>query len=249
MPYRNIVYAKLEKRLLNDHRWFTMTDQSQLIYIKLILIAQDTYNQIPKNVETLRQLCRCKRKNILVRSIEDIKMNFPKFKESENFYYFDDFHEKTNYIRECPSNAEGAPKAGVEKEKEEDKEKEKEEISPILDSWNSFAESLGLTKIIKLTEKRITGIKQRLKEKEFDLDEIFENIKKSKFLLGENDRNWKVDFDFIFLKKDNYIKILEGKYGTSSNAHKGLTYDEAITQNGGKFSGWSKREDGLWYRN
>lgn len=128
MPYKNIVFAKLEKRLLNDHRWFTMSEQSQLIYIKLILVAQETYNEIPKNVKTLSELCRCKRKGVLERCLIEIKNKFPKFKETANYYYFDDFHEKTNYIRAEHGHSQVLPKAGVDKDKdkEEDKEEEKE---------------------------------------------------------------------------------------------------------------------------
>ena len=35
----------------------------------------------------------------------------------------------------------------------------------------------------------------------------------------------------------------------SQDNHKGLSYDEAILQNKGKFKGWNKKEDGLWYKN
>ena len=99
-----------------------------------------------------------------------------------------------------------------EPEPEPEPEEEKNQIPLLLNSWNSFAEMLNLNQVIKLTEKRILWVRQRLKEKEFDLDLIFENIRQSKFLLGDNDRGWKVDFDFIFGNKNNYIKILEGKY-------------------------------------
>lgn len=129
--------------------------------------------------------------------------------------------------------------------------REEDQIPLVLNSWNSFAEMLGLTKIIKLSDKRIAGIKQRVKEKEFDLDMVFEKIRQSKFLQGDNDRSWKVDFDFVFCSKDNYLKILEGKYDDEINKTniRGFTYAEAITQNNGKFSGWTKKEDGLWYKN
>jgi len=58
MSYTNIVFVKLEKRLLNDPRWWTLSEPAQLIYIKLILLAAETYNKIPKNDEILRQALR-----------------------------------------------------------------------------------------------------------------------------------------------------------------------------------------------
>lgn len=39
----------------------------------------------------------------------------------------------------------------------------------------------------------------------------FEYIKTCGFLMGDNDRNWRADFDWIF-KLSNYTKICEGKY-------------------------------------
>ena len=85
----------------------------------------------------------------------------------------------------------------------------------ILEKWNDFARKFSLPTVMKLTEKRKTGIKRRLQEKEFDFDLILEQISKSPFLLGENSRGWKVDFDFIFLRQDGWLKILEGKYQDS----------------------------------
>lgn len=80
----------------------------------------------------------------------------------------------------------------------------------ILESWNNFANSVGLTTIIKLSDKRKSAIKTRVREKEFDLSKIYSEIQNSNFLKGE--KGWKVDFDFVFCSANNYLKIIEGKY-------------------------------------
>jgi hypothetical protein len=36
-------------------------------------------------------------------------------------------------------------------------------------------------------------------------------------LLGNNDRGWCVDFDFIIANDINYIKVCEGKYKSKKN--------------------------------
>lgn len=87
-------------------------------------------------------------------------------------------------------------------------EKEKENIKR---TWNDFAKQHDLNQIMKLTEKRISSIRQRLSESEFDFEKILGLIEKSDFLLGKK-TDWKVDFDFIFCSKNNYIKIMEEKY-------------------------------------
>lgn len=82
----------------------------------------------------------------------------------------------------------------------------------ILERWNAFASLLGLATILKLSARRMIGVSQRLKDDKFNLDDIFKKIKGSKFCQGENNRGWKVDFDFVFCSANNYLKILEGKY-------------------------------------
>jgi len=130
MPYRNIVFVKLEKRLLNDHRWFMMSEGAQLLYIKLILLAASTHNLIPKNEASLVLLLRFDaRKEYLRKRLMEVKSAFPKFKETTQHYYFEDFEEKTNYIkgtpREIPSISKGTPRDGVDKEIDKDKKKKR----------------------------------------------------------------------------------------------------------------------------
>ena len=83
-----------------------------------------------------------------------------------------------------------------------------------------FAIDYDLPAIIRLSDTRKSNIRQRVKEKEFDFDEIRDKIEESEFLKGKNPRGWKVDFDFVFGSKDNYLKILENKYKNSNGTHK-----------------------------
>jgi hypothetical protein len=93
-------------------------------------------------------------------------------------------------------------------------------FSSILDVWNSFAKKNGLATIVSLSDKRIKSIDKREREKKFNLQSIFDEIEKSEFLRGKNDRGWKVDFDFVFCSANNYLKILEGKYRTNGTNRK-----------------------------
>ena len=74
-------------------------------------------------------------------------------------------------------------------------------------------ECTNLPKCLKITEKRKVAINKCLKEK-ID-EEVFKEIcikaNQSDFLIGENDRNWKADFDFV-TRSDKAMQILEGKY-------------------------------------
>ena len=90
-------------------------------------------------------------------------------------------------------------------------ENKKEVFNTFLNIYNE--ECTNLPKCLKITEKRKVAINKCLKEK-ID-EEVFREIcikaNQSNFLIGENDRNWKADFDFV-TRSDKAMQILEGKY-------------------------------------
>jgi len=86
-------------------------------------------------------------------------------------------------------------------------------VEPYIDLWNIFALSNRLIKKpIQLTDHRRKKFDTRIREPGFDFVEILHAIKKSAFLKGSNDRNWKVSFEYIIDSQEKYTKILEEKY-------------------------------------
>lgn len=94
------------------------------------------------------------------------------------------------------------------------REKKPAFIEPYADLWNLSAIDTGVSTISErgLTDSRIRKLKTRLKEPAFDYLKILMEIKKSNYLRGLTDKNWKVDFDWILENDSNYIKIIEGRY-------------------------------------
>lgn len=94
--------------------------------------------------------------------------------------------------------------------------KEKNTTTAVLDeivkSWNALATDCGLATIKGVGNGRTKAITARLSEPAFDFKDITERIRHSEFVRGKNDRGWKIDFDWIFLSPNNYLKLLEGKY-------------------------------------
>ena len=90
-------------------------------------------------------------------------------------------------------------------------ENKKEVFNNFLNIYNE--ECTNLPKCLKITEKRKVAVNKCLKEK--INEEVFREIcikaNQSNFLIGENDRNWKADFDFV-TRSDKAMQILEGKY-------------------------------------
>ena len=109
-------------------------------------------------------------------------------------------------------------------------ENKKEVFNNFLNIYNE--ECTNLPKCLKITEKRKVAINKCLKEK-ID-EEVFKEIcikaNQSNFLIGENDRNWKADFDFV-TRSDKAMQILEGKYENrqkSNNIFYEIGKDEGI---------------------
>ena len=90
------------------------------------------------------------------------------------------------------------------------KEKKMNKYNDVIEIYNTYCTNLA--KVQKLTEKRKIAINKLLKEINIEqFKEICMIANKSDFLTGNNDRNWKADFDFV-IRPDKAVSILEGKY-------------------------------------
>lgn len=98
-------------------------------------------------------------------------------------------------------------------DEEEVKKNWKSDFEKIRERWNRIE---GLNKVSNLNPgshtQRIRLLKARLKD--YPLDDFMtalDNIEKSSFLRGENNRGWKITFDWL-VNEGNFIKVLEGNY-------------------------------------
>ncbi|MDO8885747.1 hypothetical protein [Candidatus Oleimmundimicrobium sp.] len=87
-------------------------------------------------------------------------------------------------------------------------------LIPFAEIQNLWNEKTELAKIVALSKTRKEKIKLRWEEHP-DLSEwatLFITITDIKFLHGENERNWRADFDWVMSNDTNWLKIIEGKY-------------------------------------
>jgi len=109
----------------------------------------------------------------------------------------------------------------------------------IVELWNSTCGLAGLPKVIRLTKQRSGNISRRIREYGSDpvfWEGLFQKIIQTPFLMGNNDRGWRADMDFVFGNDTNISKILEGKYeGGSQRGDTSLT-----SQIQGVFNGLQK---------
>lgn len=86
--------------------------------------------------------------------------------------------------------------------------------------WNIAFMGSKIKPINEVTIKRKKAIIAVLKHYSKDqIKTVIDNAKNSNFLCGINDRNWIVDFNWVFIV-DNFTKILEGKYENKADTSK-----------------------------
>lgn len=94
-----------------------------------------------------------------------------------------------------------------------------ENRNKIVEIYNTYC--VNLPQVKKLTDKRNKAIDNFLKEFSTEqFEEICKIANVSNFLIGNNDRNWKADFDFI-MRTDKATAILEGKYNQNKKNNTG----------------------------
>lgn len=122
------------------------------------------------------------------------------------------------------------PETKSEPNKEVEVEIEKETTSTlkvdygkVKELWDSIC-GLSFGKIHKITETRKANIKIRATEFEKSgtdylvaFEKLFNLMADNDFLRGINNRNWKASFDWIIENDQNYVKVLEGRYGNKIN--------------------------------
>lgn len=91
-------------------------------------------------------------------------------------------------------------------------EKQPDFIDPFVDSWNLFASIYKLSAVENISDSRRKKFATRRAEFGFDFIKVLEKIKSSPHLKGDNQRGWKVTFDWIIENDKNYLKIIEGQY-------------------------------------
>lgn len=85
-----------------------------------------------------------------------------------------------------------------------------------------------------LNEQRKKAIRARVNEHgKNKVVEMFTKAGSSKFLNGDNDKNWVATFDWLFNPK-NFVKTIEGNYEKSSTGKKSLQIGQILQQDGYK---------------
>lgn len=111
-------------------------------------------------------------------------------------------------------------------------QKDREEAVPYQKIKKLYNNICGneLKSIRKMSNHRREHLRARWRE-EGSLEvfeELFNRTINSKFLTGNNDRNWKADFDWLIKNDTNFNKVLEDKYDSDKVEEKEQQYEDFI---------------------
>jgi len=146
--------------------------------------------------------------NSVLRRLEERRLKSEKARTSAN----NRWNKNANAMRtQCDGNAIKERKG---KEKKVNIKAYVDFEKSTMTSWNSFCDKFPiLSNIQEISDKRRLKLKKRFETKSFqDFQTILAAIEKQQFLLGKNDRGWKISFDWLIENDTNYLKVLENKY-------------------------------------
>lgn len=138
------------------------------------------------------------------------------------------------------SIGEGSETAPPSADEEEEHPNTRHNFQEVTKAWNEL-KPFGVNSVTKVvpTTERGKCLKARIAD--YGLDDVLKAIdlvKQSKFLQGNNDRDWKITFDW-FVKPNNFIKVLEGNY-TDTEPKKAT--DPLDRSNFDSYEAWHKAE-------
>ncbi|MFL0196967.1 hypothetical protein ACJDU8_15575 [Clostridium sp. WILCCON 0269] len=87
----------------------------------------------------------------------------------------------------------------------------------ILAVWNDLPEPIKkINAITKLRKEKIQARVNNLSLTSKDILQTINNIKYSEFLQGKNNKDWVIDFDWLFKDDTRFTRVLENKYQTKT---------------------------------
>lgn len=121
--------------------------------------------------------------------------------------------ENVPYVRTYERTNERVVNCDQESNKKKDKPTEIPLSVMIAEKWNSMAKENNLSCVkIPLAPDRLALIRKAIQEFDSpeDWDAIINQVPRSEFNLGKNDRNWKANFNWLFrVNKFNYRELFE----------------------------------------
>lgn len=141
------------------------------------------------------------------------------------------------------NNKNNNKKKGTSSSKEDSVPKEKVPYEEIVNMFNSIC--VSYPKVTKISTKRRTHLRARFKDYSLeDFKTTFKNMEESRFLKGNNYRNWSATFDWTISSEDNMAKVFEGNYKNkdAEDTSKRYKADGSVDQEWEDIWNWQRKE-------
>lgn len=233
-----IIYLKMQLKALDSEGYLYFDGYMDNFYEELALDIDEDIENVKVTVNYLLSV------GLIECSADGTEWKLPYLKdcigsETASAQRVRDFRErkKAQKALQCNTNETEVKRiCSVEIEKEKELELEREEYKinsdnnqsslssskemiEIVNKWNELSE-YGISCIRKINKDSMRAKLVRARIKEYGkgcFDKAIDEIKKSKFLLGQNsNRAWIITFDWL-IKPDNFEKVIMGKYETYEN--------------------------------
>ena len=192
------------------HEWMFYDEQTSVLFIKNYLESCPvvTGDKVTSAVKILEKLPKNKLLQLFRKQLDDPDIR-DKGKNADLIPAVDRILTSMGITVDTP--------APIDPKKEDLNKKPKINVEGLVDTWNEICVPV-LSRVLSVHPSRESAIKARLRERP-DLEEwkgIFRGIMQSPFLIGENDRGWSCDFDWV-MKPANLAKVIEGHWLKSGN--------------------------------
>lgn len=111
-----------------------------------------------------------------------------------------------------------------------------------LDEWNSYAVRNGWPLVRRMTPDRVRKVNALIKGGMDDWREALAKAERSHFLCGQNERGWRLHFDF-FISERGFTRTLEGVYDNKDSTTVSPKSPEQLQQEA-RVRGY--RQTGFW---
>jgi len=199
-------WIKIHRRLMRNLDWIELTDAQRGQLIAIWLLAADHDGVISADPEIIRKMC-------FMQTDPDINLFIEK-----GFIDAKAASRRRQKVQISSPNDEPKAEAKAETEAEEIPTRGNGATAPLSDrqaafeNYNSTAEYLKLAAARGLTKDRQRKLDARLKEVGLNgWNLALENLMEMPFCYGQNDRGWKVTFDWM-LSPTNLNKLIEKQY-------------------------------------
>lgn len=199
---RTLIWCKVYFKMINaDHDFEMLCEIDKWRFVAFVMLELQSKSPVPLDEDYLTRKGFEFKKRRLSETISSLSQSIEIINVTEEF--------ETRYDSVTQSREE---KSRVEDSRVDISYPVFEESVLVL--WNEFCDKYPvLSKVKEITGKRRDKLKKRFEVVSFkDFSKILDCISQQQFLLGKNERNWRVSFDWLIENDTNYIKILEKKY-------------------------------------